>query len=278
MKICNTTACKTCDSNDSQSFKLMEFPCGRIARPKKVADRLVFIISGRLSVKAEGIEEFLCGRDEAILLIRDKTYDVTVLENVKLIVLSFVSSCQICDKMGIRDAKHILDFIHYKFHSLPVKEPMKLMLESILYYLNDNVTCGYWQKAKQLELFVLFWNYYTLEDICRFFYPVINKDIGFHSKVMANFAKSKTVTELAELCGYSLTTFNKLFKEHFQHSSPYKWMLQQNAPLIKAKLLDKTAPIKTIAAEFGFIDQSHLNRYCKRYFNATPRQIRSGND
>lgn len=277
MKICNTTACKTCDSNDSQSFKFMEFPCGRINRPKKVADRLIFIISGRLSIRAEGQVEFFCGNDEVILLIRDKKYDVTVLEDAKLIVMSFVTSYQICDNMSIRDAKHILDSIKYKFHSLPIKEPMKLILESVSYYLNDNVNCGYWQKAKMLEFFVIYWNYYSLEDICRFFYPVINKDIGFHTKVMANCAKAKTVIELSKLCGYSLTTFNKLFKEHFQHSSPYKWMLQQNAPMIKMRLFDKTVPIKTIVTEFGFIDQSHLNRYCKRYFNATPLQIRNGN-
>lgn len=278
MKICNTAACKSCDSSDSQKFKLMEFPCGRIARPKKVADRLIFIISGRLSIRAEGQDEFLCGKDEVLLLIRDRNYEVTVLEDARLIVFSFITSYQVCDKMGIRDAKHILDSIKYKFHSLPIKEPMKLMLESVLFYLNDNIACAYWQRAKQLEFFVVYWNYYTLEEICHFFYPVIHKDIGFHSKVMANCAKAKTVIELAELCGYGLTTFNKLFKEHFQHSSPYKWMLQQNAPLIKARLLDKTAPIKTIVTEFGFIDQPHLNKYCKRYFNATPLQIRNGKD
>ena len=278
MKVCNTTACRTCESLGNQSFKLIEFPCGRIARPKKVADRLLFVLSGKLSVKAPGQEEFICGKDEVILLIRDKKYEVTVVEDVKLLVLSFVTTYQICDKMGLRDAKHILDSVQYKFHSLPIKEPMKLLLESVLYYLKDNVTCGHWQKAKLLEFFVVYWNYYTLEDICNFFYPMINKEIGFHTKVMANCTKAKTVKELAKLCGYSLTPFNKLFIEHFQHSSPYQWMLQQYAPLVKARLLDKTVPIKTIATEFGFSDQPHLSRYCKRYFNATPLQIRNGND
>lgn len=277
MKICNTTICETCDSQDYQSFKLLEFPCGKVSIPKKIADSLIFVISGRLSVTAEGQEEFFCGTDESILLIRDKKYDVRALEDAKLLVLSFVTSYQICDKMGFKDAKHILDSTQYKFHSLAIKKPMKLMLESILYYLEDNITCGYWQKAKLLEFFVIYWNYYTLEEICHFFYPIINKEIGFRTKVMTNCAKAKTVKELASLCGYSLTSFNKLFLEHFQNSSPYKWMLQQNAPLIKARLLDKTVPIKTIAAEFGFTDQSHLNRYCKRYFSATALQVRKSN-
>lgn len=277
MKVCKTMICNTCDSQDSQSFKLLKFSCGKIFRPKSTADRLIFVLSGRLSVKVDGQQEFFCRKDEVILLIRDKKYEVTVLEDVKLLAFSFVTSYQICDKMGFKDAKPILDSIDYKVGTLPVKEPMKLMLDSVLYYLKDNIICGYWQKAKQLELFVIFWNYYTLEDICHFFYPLINKDMGFHTKVMANYPKAKTVIELAQLCGYSLTTFNKLFKKYFQSSSPYKWMLQQNAPQIKVRLLDKRVPIKTVAAEFGFTDQSHLNRYCKRYFNSTSLQIRNEN-
>lgn len=278
MKICNTKACETCKSHASQSFKLLEFSSGKITRSKKTVDCLIFILKGRLLVQAEDQDDFLCDEGEVILLIRDKKYEFTVLEDAKLLAHSFVTSYQICDKMRIREAKDVLDSIDYKFNSLPIKKPMTLMLESVLCYLKDDVTCGYWQKAKQLEFFVIFWNYYTLKDICHFFYPVINKDIGFHSKVMANCSQAKTVIELAELCGYSLTTFNKLFKEHFQYPSPYKWMLQQNAPLIRSRLLDKTVPIKTIATEFGFTDQTHLNRYCKRYFDATALQIRNGND
>lgn len=278
MKICDITDCDTCKSQETQRFKLIEISCGKFVNSEKITDRLIFLMRGRLSVKADGQDEFFCDKDQVILLVRDKKYDITVLEDAKLIILSFITSYQICDRAVFRDSKQILDSVKYKFHSLSIKEPMKPILESISYYLKDNITCGYWQKAKQLEFFVIFWNYYTLEDICHFFYPIINKDMGFHSKVMANYCKAKTVIELAELCGYSLTTFNKLFKEHFRHSAPYKWMLQQKAPLIRARLLDETIPIKTIATEFGFIDQSHLNRYCKRYFNATPLQIRNCND
>ena len=65
----------------------------------------------------------------------------------------------------------------------------------------------------------------------------------------------------------------KLFTKHFD-VPPYRWMLQQKSAKIKNRLLDKTVPIKAIAAEFGFTDQSHLNAYCKQYLNATPLQIR----
>lgn len=275
MKMYNTHSCEACESNDSQSFKLLSFPCGTIPYPKKKADRLIFVISGRLSVTPKSEEPYLCNKDEVFLLVRDKTYDVVVEEEAQLLVLSFVASYQICDRMGVRDAMQLLDSIDYKFHTLFVKKPLKTLINSVLCYLDDNISCGYWQKAKRLEMFVVYWNYYTMEEITRFFYPVINKDIGFHSKVMAHGMKARTVTELASLCGYSLTTFNKLFKENFEHTSPYKWMLQQNVPLVRARLLDRTIPIKNIATEFGFIDQSHLNRYCKRYLNATPFQIRN---
>ncbi|MFT0318218.1 helix-turn-helix domain-containing protein [Bacteroides thetaiotaomicron] len=47
---------------------------------------------------------------------------------------------------------------------------------------------------------------------------------------------------------------------------------------IKASLLDKTIPIKSIAYELGFVDQSHLNAFCKKYLNATPLQIRNSSE
>ena len=79
---------------------------------------------------------------------------------------------------------------------------------------------------------------------------------------------------MSNLCGYSLPNFKKLFTKHFD-VPPYRWMLQQKSAKIKNRLLDKKVPIKAIAAEFGFTDQSHLNAYCKQYFNATPLQIRN---
>lgn len=278
MKVCNTSACEACESYGSHSFKLLEFPCGRIARPKKKADRLIFIISGKLSVEAHEQEEFTCKEGEFILLVREKKYDVHVLKKAKLLVLSFVTSYQICDKMSLKEAKPIIDAIQYKFCSLEIREPLKMMLDSMIYYLNDDIRCNYWQRAKNLEFFVVFWNYYTIEEICRFFYPVINKEIGFHTKVMANYTKAKTVKELAQLCGYSLTTFNKLFTEHLPNISPYQWMLQQNRPLIKAQLLDKTIPIKVIIDSFGFIDHPHFNKYCNKHFGGTAIQIREGKE
>ena len=100
------------------------------------------------------------------------------------------------------------------------------------------------------------------------------KDLAFDTLVRRNYEHAKTVQELANLCGYSLPNFKKLFTKHFD-VPPYRWMLQQKSAKIKNRLLDKKVPIKAIAAEFGFTDQSHLNAYCKQYFNATPLQIRN---
>lgn len=279
MKTRNFSSCETCESYGSQSFKVYDLPCGIVTRPDPENTNthcMVFVLSGRLSVKNSEIDEFVCEKGQILLLMRNKDYRIEVLEEARVVALCFVTSFQVCEKMKFKDAKAVLDSMQYKFCSLEIREPMRLALESILYYLNDCIGCGHWQRAKQTEFFVIFWNYYTLEEICQFFYPVINKEIGFHSKVIANSTKAKTVIELAALCGYKLQTFNKLFAKCFQHTSPYQWMLQQNAPLIKARLLDKTVSIKTVMSEFGFTDQSYFNTFCKRQFGATAAQIRNG--
>lgn len=277
MKVCNTASCESCNSYGSQSFKVMEYSIGKMINiPNKDTDCLLYILSGKLSIIPNDAEEYILETNRILLLIRNQKYSIEILEDTKILVHTFVTSYQVCDRMTLKDVKHILDSIQYKFYSIEIKEPMKMILDTILYYLKDNINCCYWQRAKNLDFFVIYWNYYTLDEICNFFYPIINKDICFHTKVMANFTKAKTVTELAKLCGYSLPTFNKLFAEHFQNISPYQWMLQQNASLIKARLFDKTVPIKNIVAEFGFIDQSYFNKFCKRFFGGTALQVRKG--
>lgn len=269
--------CQTCNAFVSQRFKLLEFSSEKVVCPVKKEERLVFIMSGMVSLRTEEQEEFICEAGQMILLIREKRYEMNTKRNTRLLVLAFSEIHQICEHAGFENIKLLHHTIQYKFSALPIKKPMCIILKSVLLYLKDNISCDHWQKAKLLEFFVIFWNYYTIEEICHFFYPIIHKEIEFHSKVIINRAKAKTVIELAELCGYKLSTFNKIFPKHFQGASPYQWMQQQNAPLIKARLLDTTTPIKAVLAEFGFTDQSYFNTYCKRNFGATAYQIRKNN-
>ena len=167
--------------------------------------------------------------------------------------------------------------LKYQFNTLEMVTPMLDFVKSVLFYLDHKIYCDYLQESKAVEIFIIYRFFYTSKELAHFFYPVLYKDLSFDTLVRTSFNKAKTVQELASLCGYSLSKFKGVFVRHFG-IPPYQWMQQQKISKIKASLLDKTIPIKTIAYEYGFVDQSHLNAFCKKYLNATPLQIRNSSE
>ena len=152
--------------------------------------------------------------------------------------------------------------------------PMQQCVDSVMFYLDNNINCDYLHKSKAVEISTIFRFFYTAEETANFFYPVLYKDLSFDTLVRKNYKQAKTIQELADLCGYSLSKFKQTFNKHFG-ISPYQWMQQQKLSKLKLDLANKAIPFKTIILEHGFVDQSHLNVFCKRYLNATPSQIRN---
>lgn len=108
---------------------------------------------------------------------------------------------------------------------------MRRFAESVMYYLEQGraVTTCMMRKPLKFQLYTVV---LPAEDWQRFFYPVLYKDLAFDTLVRRNYEHAKTVQELANLCGYSLPNFKKLFTKHFD-VPPYRWMLQQKSAKIK---------------------------------------------
>lgn len=268
--------CRSKVSKDDFKFTYIEYTNGKkINIQVSNENRLIFIVSGSFTVTSTDIDHFECDQGQIILLMGDHSYQLETTSPTQILILNFISSIQICDKLVLSDVNSILDNIHYSFHALEMRGPMMESMQSVIRYLNEGVECLYLHKTKQMELFVLFRHYYSLSEVFTFFHRTIRSDIGFYSMVMKNYMNAKNVEELAALCGYGLSNFKRIFKKNF-NESPYRWMLQQLTNRIYEKLLDRSIPIKAIVAEFHFSDQSHFTTYCKRYFGATPTQVREG--
>ena len=275
----NTTirpACETCRAgcqSNRRRFWVQVFQPGAQIDFDSESGHLLFIIGGEIEiVHAEGTD--IGKQDEMVLLGYNREYRVMALSQVKLLVINFTTHYHVCDDIQAENVWKSIRSVKYQFNTLEMKPAMRRFAESVMYYLEQGASCNHLYDAKAIEISVIYRLFYPAEELARFFYPVLYKDLAFDTLVRRNYEHAKTVQELANLCGYSLPNFKKLFTKHFD-VPPYRWMLQQKSAKIKNRLLDKTVPIKAIAAEFGFTDQSHLNAYCKQYFNATPLQIRN---
>ena len=268
--------CKNCSLNDSNRQHL--FTISQFVEQDKIdlssrLNHIVFLIEGAIKVYCDN-DEFVCKSNQMMLLKFNQKYDIIALEKGKMLILNFTTLYRTCINIDSDKIEDELRVIKYRFCMLEMDHHVHHFVESVTSYLNQGICCNYLHDAKTMELFILYKFFYSTKELIDFFYPILYQNIVFDTLVRKNFEKSKTVKCLAELCGYSLSNFKKIFLKHFG-ISPYQWMQHQKISKLKARLSDKSIPIKSIALEFGFVDQSHLNAFCKRYLKTTPYQIRN---
>ena len=156
---------------------------------------------------------------------------------------------------------------------LEIRQSMKLFLELLIRYLGDGAGCVHFHEIKLKELF---WNirfYYTKMEQASFFYPILGTDYDFKKKVFNNYKKARSVKELADLCGNSLSSFKRKFLKEFREPAG-SWLQKQINGMIKHKLEDENTPIGIIAMELNFSSQPQFCRYCKKKLGYTPGELR----
>lgn len=271
--------CKSCSSNGlntNRQFVKQQFEQGDKISFSPEAGHILFILEGEIKIE-DAKETHICGTNRMVLLGYNHRYLIIALTTVTMLTLSFTTHYHVCANINAERVWNTMKTLNYKFNTLEMVDPMLDFVKSVISYLDNKIYCDYLHESKAVEIFIIYRFFYTPDELALFFYPVLYKDISFDTLVRTNYNQAKTVKELADLCGYSLSKFKKIFARHFG-IAPYQWMQQKKISKIKASLLDKTIPIKVIAYEFGFVDQSHLNTFCKKYLNATPLQIRNNTE
>lgn len=95
---------------------------------------------------------------------------------------------------------------------------------------------------------------------------------SFIDSVFKHHSEAKDVKELAALCGYSYSTFKRLFNAHF-HISPYKWMLKQRKEQVMYLIQFSPFLPYEIADRCNFSSPSNFNTFCKKHLGDTPSNL-----
>jgi AraC-like DNA-binding protein len=83
-----------------------------------------------------------------------------------------------------------------------------------------------------------------------------------------HYADDLQLEDLAQVASLSKSYFIRAFRHH-EGISPYAYLVQVRLNRAKT-LLEQGLPTTTVAQETGFFDQSHFNRYFKRFLGITP--------
>ncbi|MDC8444234.1 AraC family transcriptional regulator [Halomonas sp. Y3] len=92
-----------------------------------------------------------------------------------------------------------------------------------------------------------------------------------------NLQHQVSIENLAEVTGVGVWTFCRRFKETYG-TTPSAYLMEKRIERAKEMLRKSELPIKAVAAECGFSDQSHMTRVFRRKLGLTPGQIRQSRD
>lgn len=92
-------------------------------------------------------------------------------------------------------------------------------------------------------------------------------------RVTKHYMRAKNTGHLADLCGYSVSTFRRLFREEFG-TTPHEWLNGLRMDKVKTLLTQTDLSPLEVAEMCGFVSQSYLTEFCQTNFGASPVGIR----
>lgn len=139
-------------------------------------------------------------------------------------------------------------------------------------YLRAGVNCKHLHSIKEKELFIILRTSYSKQEIVNLFHEIIGTNMSFKAAVLLHVDRVNNREELAQAMGMSITDLARKFKVEFGESV-YSWLLKQKNKKIIYRLAQPGASVKEIVYEFGFSSAASFNKYCKKNFGNSPREL-----
>ena len=268
-----------CDENPIDChFEVKSYPAGETVRnDDSNINYLIFCRSGHARISSTLFhDEILCA-GEVIFVPRGSECSGVALSDVTLLMHKFNNTvCQHekCILAYLYSHRHVRSKIYCC--KLTVPESLQILISGIISYLTDEMHDNDLWKLKHKELIWGFTRYYEPEELQSFFHPMTDEQVPFRNLVLTHYRKANNTEELAELCGYGVYTFRRIFKNEFG-TPVYRWLIQKRAEHIKYRLSMSYIPLSDIIDEFNFSSAQHFNSFCKQYLGDTPGNLRKDN-
>lgn len=177
------TDCSSCSHYQKQIFKYRSFPKGMMIPKERCSQNTIyFLISGSVRVTSDEHPDTVFHDGQFIMQPIGSRVEFHILESTECILYLFETPQNICTdrfNKGLELAK--------ESPMLPVVMdmcfPLRLFINGLKMYLNNELLCVEFLKAKQTELYFLLNCYYTLKEIAYFMHLYIG--IAKHSATLS---------------------------------------------------------------------------------------------
>jgi AraC-like DNA-binding protein len=241
----------------------------------KLSDRschcLFFILNGEAELYYEA-NIYPLQKNTLCFVPISADYNLKMLTDTTVVANYFDRPIDFCEKLALESMP---SFVDEKMHNptMAINTALRNFLESLVFYLDNGVYCKHFHEIKMKELFYIMRYFYTKSEVANLFSPMLSANLDFKTMVLSHYLQANSVKELANICHYSLSSFNRIFKKNF-NENPYIWLQNQRVKYIVGKLSDKNIPLGQIIDEFRFSSPSHFTIFCKKHLNVTPSQFR----
>jgi AraC-like DNA-binding protein len=156
---------------------------------------------------------------------------------------------------------------------LQINARLQHFAEGILQSWEDGMRCTNYFEAEITKLLIMLPTYYSKEELFRFFYPIVSPNTVFSEYVRMNWRKYLTINKLSESMNMTPQQFSRQFALIF-NQTPRDWIQKEKARFVYREICQSNKQFKEIADAFGFTDQSNFNRFCRKFFDKTPKELR----
>lgn len=225
------------------------------------------------------------------VLVNSKEYAGTTLREGEFILQAIGSKIELLAMTDVDciyfrfDTPELFCYERYEYIISKVSPPLinfplKIVPE-MSYYLNGVDTymkgpkiCRDLLAFKRKEIGFILGRYYSDYELASLLHPLSQYTTSFEYFILQNHMKVKTVEEFAQLGGYTVTTFRRIFKTLFKEPA-YEWMLKKRKEEILNDLYHSNHSISEICYKYSFESLSHFSNFCKKFFDASPRNLRA---
>lgn len=252
-------------------FFYQEFKKGttRGVEQETMKNYLIIILEGRIRLNYNLWKNKIISSGEFFLVAQGSQISGECLEDVRILTLAFEAPTTSCEKLNFQHLTELADSMEYYFEPLPVRYPLDIFCELMIYYLKQKANCGHLHETKHNELFLCLRYFYSKEELAGLFYPILSQSFDFQRFVLENYGNVKSAKELMELSHMSKSAFYAKFREVFGVTIK-QWLTNKKLIRMINKAAEPGITVKQLMIEFDFDTLSHLQAYCKHNFKCTP--------
>ena len=212
------TDCSSCSFYQRDIFKYRLYPKGYVIPQTRCMQNMVFfLVKGEIWLNSEEHPDTTFRGGQFVLQPIGSKVECKVLDYTECIIYLFERPQNICDNRFNKGIS-IVENERQQPIVMTMVPPIQLFIEGMKLYLNDDLRCSGLMQAKRSEMVYLLNCYYPIKELAAFYAPIYRYSHSFQYFVMQNYQKAKDVETFAQLGGYSVPTFRRIFKDRHERS------------------------------------------------------------